>query len=120
MHTRSFLALTALALMLGVATTAYAAGLIPITSVSVGGPAHGVAIQGNFAYVARDNGMAILDISSPSAPLLTGAVATNSDYESQGVAVQGSYAYLAATPFRSRASTRSWARITRPAPSAGS
>ena len=58
------------------------------------GFAIGVAVSGNYAYVADDvSGLHILDISTPSSPSLLGTYDTSGN--SGGVAVSGNYAYVA-------------------------
>ena len=58
------------------------------------GDAKGVAVSGNYAYVAdRGNGLVIVDISDPASPVLSGSYDTVGDANS--VAVSGNYAYVA-------------------------
>jgi hypothetical protein len=72
-----------------------AQGSLPLVrSVSLGAPAHDIAIVGNLAYVAIDSGLVILSLANPGAPTILGAVATGSSI-TQGVEVEGAYAYLA-------------------------
>ena len=53
----------------------------------------GVAVIGNYAYVADcTGGLKIIDISSKTNPTLVGSIATSNAY---GVAVAGNYAYVA-------------------------
>ena len=62
--------------------------------VALPGVANGVAVSGNYAYVADDlYGLRIIDISDPSAPVETGFYDTPGF--AQGVAVSGNYAYVA-------------------------
>jgi len=58
-----------------------------------GGYYDDVAVAGNYAYAATGRGLAIVDISTPTAPTLAGSYDT-SDY-ARGVAVDGNYAYVA-------------------------
>jgi len=54
----------------------------------------GIAISGNYAYIAADTGLQIVDISTPAHPVEVGSRST---WESaMDVAVQGDYAYVAA------------------------
>jgi hypothetical protein len=59
----------------------------------VGGYANGVAVSGNYAYVATGGGLSVIDVSNPTNCVLVGC------YESvdngKDVAVSGHYAYLA-------------------------
>jgi hypothetical protein len=55
--------------------------------------AHGVAVSGDYAYVATDAGLQILNISDPAFPTLAGYYDTPGYAE--GVAVNGNYVYLA-------------------------
>ncbi len=60
-----------------------------------GGYAVGVAVSGNYAYVADYNaGLQVIDVSSPANPQRVGAYSTF--WEAQGVAVSGNYACVAA------------------------
>jgi len=65
-------------------------------SLPSGAMASGVAVNGNYAYVATGNkGLRIIDISSPNNPVQAGALSlSNWLYD---VAVAGRYAYLANT-----------------------
>ena len=56
-------------------------------------PPHGVAVSGNYAYVADGFGLQVVDISMPDSPALVGEVATPG--AARGVAVAGNYAYVA-------------------------
>ena len=53
----------------------------------------GIAVSGNYAYVAdRDSGLMVVDISNPNAPSLVGGCSIgNSAYD---VALSGDYAYV--------------------------
>ncbi len=58
------------------------------------GPACGVAVSGNYAYVAdEDAGLQVIDVSNPANPQRVGGYDT-SGY-ANGVAVSGNYAYVA-------------------------
>ncbi|MBF0245036.1 MAG: DUF4347 domain-containing protein, partial [Planctomycetes bacterium] len=76
----------------GVVTT----GSPTLASTFLTGPALGVTISGNYAYVADDNGglsgLKIIDISDPINPTLTGSY--NTDGNAYSVAVNGNYAYV--------------------------
>ncbi len=85
------LALT-LAAIVGLAPPADA--LIPVTTVSLGSAAHDMKVVGNFAYVATDTGMSVLDVSNPAAPVVVGTFSTGTSSECQGIDV-GAHAYLA-------------------------
>jgi hypothetical protein len=72
---------------------------VPITLEGVytidGGSTDDVVVSGNYAYVINtDNGLLIVDVSTPSAPTLAGSYYGNS--LPYGVAVSGSYAYVLA------------------------
>jgi hypothetical protein len=58
-----------------------------------GGSAHGVAVAGNYAYVAGGMGIRIIDISNPAAPSETGFYDTPG--LAQELAVAGNYVYVA-------------------------
>jgi hypothetical protein len=66
------------------------AGLYNITG-SVAGL--DVFVSGNYAYVGYATGLAIIDISNPASPTLTGTLTTTAAIN--GVYVSGNYAYLA-------------------------
>ncbi|MFQ5455595.1 MAG: choice-of-anchor D domain-containing protein [Nitrospirota bacterium] len=58
------------------------------------GYAYNVYVSGNYAYIADgDSGLQVIDISSPSSPVLAGSYDTSG--ESIGVYVSGNYAYIA-------------------------
>ncbi len=52
-----------------------------------------VFVSGNYAYVGYATGMAIIDISNPALPTLTGTLTTTAAIN--GIYVSGNYAYLA-------------------------
>ena len=58
------------------------------------GWALGVAVAGDYAYVADWSGLQIIDVSNPQAPALAGSYDTPGDL-AYGVAVAGDYAYVA-------------------------
>jgi hypothetical protein len=59
------------------------------------GDAYGVAVSGNYAYVAdRYSGLQIIDISNPSNPTFKGSYDTPEG--ARGVALSGNYAYVTA------------------------
>jgi len=65
-----------------------------IGAVDTPGSAHGVAVSGDFAYVAdRAEGLAVIDISAPDAPVLVGSFEVAG--EAWEIAVSGGHAYLA-------------------------
>jgi hypothetical protein len=58
------------------------------------GRAEGIALSGNYAYIANYySGLQIIDISDPSNPTFKGSSATPG--EARGVALSGNYAYIA-------------------------
>jgi hypothetical protein len=59
------------------------------------GNANGVQIVGNYAYVADDSGLQIIDISNPTTPILKGTY--NTTGSNHGVQIVGNYAYV--TPY---------------------
>jgi hypothetical protein len=63
-------------------------------SEHTGAPAYAVALSGNYAYLAA-NGLAIVDISNPSAPQLVGRY--DLGIPVYGLALAGNQAYLAAS-----------------------
>jgi hypothetical protein len=54
-----------------------------------------IAIAGSYAYVADYNGLRIIDVSRPEAPVQAGEYASEDMSDISSVAVAGSYAYLA-------------------------
>ena len=63
-------------------------------SVDTPGNARGVAVAGGYAYVADGlQGLRVIDVSTPSAPVEVGFVDTSG--AAYGVAVAGGYAYVA-------------------------
>ena len=83
-----------LAAMLGGAGPASADGpLSLLTTVSIGSVSHDIDLQGNFMYVATERGLVVVDLSTPSAPVVRGSVLTSS--LNMGIKVRGQYAYLA-------------------------
>jgi hypothetical protein len=66
-----------------------------VTNVPLPSKAHGVAVDGNLAYVATEAGMTILDITDPADPVVVGALSPSTARKSQAIAVAGGYAYLA-------------------------
>ncbi|MCW9681474.1 cadherin domain-containing protein, partial [Dolichospermum planctonicum UHCC 0167] len=55
----------------------------------------GVQVVGNYAYVADDSGLQIIDISNPTTPILKGIY--NTTGSNHGVQIVGNYAYV--TPY---------------------
>ena len=54
----------------------------------------GVSVANGYAYVADDcNGLQVIDISTPTAPVIVGSVETQGD--AYGVSVANGYAYVA-------------------------
>ncbi len=65
-----------------------------VGKISLGNPANGIIVSGNYAFAATGNGgLQILDISNPSNPT---RVSSFSDflYTLQSVSVSGNYAYV--------------------------
>ena len=60
----------------------------------VGAGGYGVAVLGDFAYIAGGNDLEVVDVSDPTTPVEVGTLSTPGD--ALGVAVSGSRAYLAA------------------------
>jgi hypothetical protein len=90
-------ALAALALLVALAAPPAVDAQSPLARVGtlpLGSPAHDIAIAGNYAYVAVDTGLVILNVANPGSPVKVGAVATGASV-TQGVVVKGDYAYLA-------------------------
>ena len=88
------------------AVTSYAnwgmGGLFPreeeklIGSINTAGTAYGVAVDGNYAYIADGtNGLVIMDITRPASPRMTGSVKTGGAGEARAVAVKDTYAFVA-------------------------
>ena len=62
-------------------------------SYDTAGSSAGVAVAGNYAYVADgDNGLVIVDVSNPAAPTFKRQLRYRQG--STGVAVAGNYAYV--------------------------
>jgi len=59
-----------------------------------GGNPRDVFVQGNYAYVAAESSLSVVDISNPSAPVQVGCADTPGD--AKGVYVTGGYVYVAA------------------------
>ena len=58
------------------------------------GPAHGITVVGDYAYVAAyDAGLQIMDVSNPAEPVVVGKV---SAWWARRVRVSGEHAYVAA------------------------
>ena len=67
---------------------------VSIGNVSDGGYAHGVAVSGNFAYLASSvDGLRVYNIANPANPVSIGHI--NDGGAAVGVAVSGNFAYLA-------------------------
>jgi hypothetical protein len=54
--------------------------------------AYGIVLLNNYAYVAADPGLQIIDVSDPANPTLKGSY--NKTSGAQGIALSGNYAYL--------------------------
>ncbi len=68
---------------------------VEIASIDLGGPAHGMDIVGATAYIALgDSGMAIVDISTPSAPVVKSTLMLDGQ-NARGLEVSGNHAYVA-------------------------
>src|SRR5687768_11247915 len=66
--------------------------LVRVGGYDTSGLARGVALSGNYAYVAdRNGGLQVIDVSNPASPQRVGG----SSGVPWGVAVSGNYAYLA-------------------------
>lgn len=62
---------------------------------------YGVAVQGNFVYVADHNyGLKIVDVSDPTHPVLIGQVPTPGPGSVHRVSVDGTHAYLVGCSYR--------------------
>ena len=61
----------------------------------------GIAVRGNYAYVAFDNGMYIIDVSDSASPTETG-VYNNQDGNYMDVELHGDYAFLSSNTDTSR------------------
>jgi len=59
-----------------------------------GGATYAVAVQGNYAYVGAGLRLVIIDVSTPSHPVMVSQTGVFPDI-ARGVAVAGSYAYVA-------------------------
>jgi hypothetical protein len=59
----------------------------------LGGTLHGMTARGDSLFVGRTHKVDILDISTPTAPVLVGSIATSGTIS--GVTVQGRYVYIA-------------------------
>lgn len=87
--------------MLSILMLAGAAGAADVFITKVGqfdtfGIPYDVAVAGNYSYVADGfNGLVIVDVSNPAAPVLKGSYPYPIANYSRGVAVAGNYAYLA-------------------------
>lgn len=67
---------------------------VALGQVNNGGTARGLAVAGNYAYLANSgDGLRVYDISGPGDPVNVGAI--NNGGEAQGVAIVGNYAYVA-------------------------
>ena len=61
-----------------------------------GGAARGVAVSGNYAYVAAEyGGLQVIDVSNPANPERVGGRTNDLGGIPTGVAVSGNYAYVA-------------------------
>jgi hypothetical protein len=73
-----------------------------VGNVPLNAKAHGVALQGNLAYVATEKGLTIFDIADPARPFIVGVLQPQPPLfpstllKSQAITVAGDYAYLAA------------------------
>ena len=67
------------------------------TSLTFGSKAHGLHLVGTRAYVALENGMAIVNLQNPLAPALLGKLPASTALRSEAVVVSGDYAYLASS-----------------------
>jgi len=69
----------------------------PVSQLTFGSKAHGMHLVGTRAYVALENGMAIVDMQNPLAPALLGKLPASTALRSEAVLVNGRYAYLASS-----------------------
>ncbi len=60
-----------------------------------GGMASGVAVSGNYAYVADWYSLEVIDVSNPASPQRVGGCKNDPGGEAMGVALSGNYAYVA-------------------------
>jgi hypothetical protein len=70
-----------------------------VTSISLGFRAHDIIFDGNYAYVATEKGLTILDITNIGSPVLVGpkvAEPSTKGNRSLGLAKRGNFVYLAA------------------------
>ena len=80
-------------LLLG-ALPATAAGPLTLTrTIPIPSLTHDIELQGQFMYVATNNGLTVVDMSTPASPFIRGSVTTTS--VNMGVRIRGQYAYLA-------------------------
>lgn len=64
-------------------------------SIEVGDDVNGVAVQGNYAYLANDGTeLRIVDISNPNSLSFSGSYDSPGNTNGEAIAVSGSYAYL--------------------------
>ena len=68
-----------------------------VSQITFGSKAHGMHLVGTTAYVALENGMAIVDLQNPLAPALLGKLPASTALRSESVIVSGRYAYLASS-----------------------
>ncbi len=68
-----------------------------IGSVGTGWAPYCVAVAGRYAYVVNYDGdtLQVIDVSTPSAPVVVGSVSTGTESGPKSVAVAGRYAYVA-------------------------
>jgi hypothetical protein len=78
----------------GAKAALYGGGPYITGTVDTPGHACGVAVSGNYAYVADGTGLQVIDVSNPVLPTIVGSMATPWGHAC-GVAVSGNYAYVA-------------------------
>ncbi len=65
----------------------------PLSTLALSGEARGVAVKGNYAYVAaRDAGVHVIDVSNAASPVVVKTILTS---RSRGIVINGNYAYVA-------------------------
>ena len=89
----------ALATLLGGPPAGRADGpLTPLTARPLGYKAHDIILEGNFAYVATEQGLTILDISDPNPnnpPVVRGSELSTNANRAQGLGKKDNFVYLA-------------------------
>ncbi len=64
-----------------------------LSTLALSGESRGVAVKGNYAYVAaRDAGVHVIDVSNAASPIIVKTIQTS---RSRGIVINGNYAYVA-------------------------